>query len=559
MSVPVFALAVLLALTARAQIVHFGTANAGIVSDADTNGAAWVFSIKGPVASLPTSDEIAALYNTLVVPSSTSEALCALSGSFTTRAVRLALACPADSSVQTALLATLQNQCAELPQPCTVTSERNSDVAARTVRSVIHDKAPPVQWNLGRHMAAHRKRGVNAAFQRPRAPSLPLRVTAASSITGTVTISSATQVNVRWGLDRIKTHPLIYDNTYIYDETGSESDLWIVDTGIRPTHDDFGGRVTWVANTIDSEDSDCNGHGTNVASIAGGTVYGVAKGVLLYAVKVLDCNGEGTIFTVLAGLDVVASHRSATRATVINLSLSAPSDSSLNSEVTSLVLGSGIAVVVAAGNSQGNVADYSPSGAANITVVTATDSSDSFATDFANWGANFAAPGVDIIAAWNTSDTAVEITTGTSMASPHAAGTLTLYWALIANKQDAVGAMATMISHGTYNVVTHVPQGPVPPLVYSRQVATPAAPGDAPQPGLTQPASNPPLPPPPPPPPRSPPPPPTPPSPPSTGSQPLTNQPTDPAPPMGHASELDVFSAGGILSCIGLFVWLYVL
>ena len=279
-----------------------------------------------------------------------------------------------------------------------------------------------------------------------------------------------------------------------------------------------------------------------MASIAAGSVYGVAKGALIYGVKVLDCSGSGTIFTVLAGLDMVASQRSPTRSTIINLSLNAPSDSALNDEVSALVLESGIAVVVAAGNSHADACRYSPSGAPNVLTVTATDENDSLATDFANYGncVPLAAPGVNTIAAWGTSDTAVASTTGTSMASPQVAGDVALEWEFIPNKLDAVAAINAVLTRATRNIVTHVPSGPVPALLYSRQAAgalppPPPPPGGNSIPGL-------------------------PPNPPPQPPPNLVDNPVDSAPVNNGTKDTPEFQPlVAIVTSLGLFLWLQVM
>lgn len=132
---------------------------------------------------------------------------------------------------------------------------------------------------------------------------------------------SATQTGATWGLDRIDQRTLPLSGTFTYSNTGSGVNAYIIDTGIRVSHSEFGGRATAVFDAIGDgrNGNDCNGHGTHVAGTVGGTVYGVAKSVRLYAVRVLDCNGSGSNSGVIAGVDWV--RQNARRPAVANMSL----------------------------------------------------------------------------------------------------------------------------------------------------------------------------------------------------------------------------------------------
>lgn len=247
---------------------------------------------------------------------------------------------------------------------------------------------------------------------------------------GYVSINSTTQSNATWGLDRIDQTALPLNSTYVYNATGSGVKAYIIDTGIKTGHNEFGGRALQGFDAFGGNSEDCDGHGTHVAGTVGGTVYGVAKGVTLVAVRVLDCNGSGSFSGVIAGMDWVASD--ANGPSVANMSLGGGASTAVNDAVGRMY-NAGIPVIVAAGNGdrrgrEQNACNYSPAGAPNAYTVGATTTTDS-KTSWSNYGdcVDIFAPGASITAAWYTSNTAINTISGTSMASPHVAGVAALY------------------------------------------------------------------------------------------------------------------------------------
>ncbi|MFC0532856.1 S8 family peptidase [Phytohabitans kaempferiae] len=261
-----------------------------------------------------------------------------------------------------------------------------------------------------------------------------------------------------WGLDRIDQRNLPLSNSYTYPSTAPTVRAYIIDTGIRFSHNDFGTRATSGFDAVDGGPADdCNGHGTHVAGTVGGSAYGVAKGVQLIGVRVLDCSGNGTLAGVVGGVDWVTAN--AVKPAVANMSLGGAANTSIDTAVRNSI-NSGVTYAVAAGNGnllgvRQNACNYSPARVAEAITVGATQSNDA-AASFSNFGTcvDILAPGVSITSAWHTSNTATNSISGTSMASPHVAGAAALV--LAANPTwTPVQVRDYLVNNSTPNVVTN--------------------------------------------------------------------------------------------------------
>lgn len=232
------------------------------------------------------------------------------------------------------------------------------------------------------------------------------------------------QVGAPWNLDRVDQHLQSLDGTFTWTATGAGVTAYVVDSGIRRDHEDFTGRVAagYSVLTDDTLTDDCAGHGTHVAGILGGQRHGVAKNVGLVPVRVLDCQGSGTVSGVVRGLDWVVAHHQATSPAVANLSVAAGASDTLDAAVRATIA-DGITVVTAAGNSGQDACSTSPARVGPAVTVGATDSAD-VRPPFSNYGAclDLFAPGVDVVSNGHASTSATAISSGTSMAAPHAAG-----------------------------------------------------------------------------------------------------------------------------------------
>ncbi|MEV1050854.1 S8 family peptidase [Streptomyces sp. NPDC049887] len=280
-----------------------------------------------------------------------------------------------------------------------------------------------------------------------------------------------TQTNATWGLDRVDQRNLPLSTTYTYNTTAANVNAYIIDTGIRTSHGEFGGRASVGTDTVgDGQNGqDCQGHGTHVAGTVGGKTYGVAKGVDLIAVRVLGCDGSGTTEGVIAGVDWVTAN--ASKPAVANMSLGGSASAALDDAVKRSIA-SGVSYSIAAGNGiligiPVNACNYSPARVPEAITVGATDRTDRRAS-FSNYGSclDLFAPGVDVTSAWKDSDSATNTISGTSMATPHTAGVAALY---LANNPTASPAQVrdALVNNATSGKVTDPRTGSPNKLLHS--------------------------------------------------------------------------------------------
>jgi subtilisin family serine protease len=274
---------------------------------------------------------------------------------------------------------------------------------------------------------------------------------------------ATTQLSATWGIDRIDQHPLPLSTTYTYTANGTGVRAYIIDSGIYTAHGEFGGRASNVWDYAGGSGADCNGHGTHVSGTVGGRTWGVAKNVLLRGVRVVDCGGFGGTPDVIAAMDWVRLNH--VKPAVANMSLGYPYSAAVNTAATSMI-NFGVFTAVASGNENQNACNVSPASASGTLTVNASGSTDARAS-FSNFGGctDIYAPGVSVKSAWLGSTSATNTISGTSMASPHAAGVGALYKHAFGDAPSST-IVGWIITNSTPGVITGNPAGTPNRLLY---------------------------------------------------------------------------------------------
>ena len=283
---------------------------------------------------------------------------------------------------------------------------------------------------------------------------------------------AAVQTPATWGIDRIDQRPRTLSNSYSYDYTGAGVVVYVVDTGIRTNHVDFGGRAFagagWDLIGDGANGQDCHGHGTHVAGTIGGNAVGVAKRATLQSVRVFNCSGGTGTSTILNAVDLITAY--ARRPAVVNMSIDGPIDIALDAAISRSV-SAGITYVVAAGNDGVDACNRSPARSPGTITVGATNWLDQravFDRGSSNWGAcvDVWAPGHGIASAAHTSTNGWVALSGTSMASPHVAGAAAIYLSVYPTATPA--AVRTVITNtATVGLLTGIGSTSPNRLLYS--------------------------------------------------------------------------------------------
>ncbi|QWB26589.1 MULTISPECIES: S8 family peptidase [Streptomyces] len=377
----------------------------------------------------------------------TSVATAALVGGFTALPAQAA---PAEGRVLAA------NSPTAIKDSYIVTLKKSAGLKASSAagKGLVKEYGGTVQRTFGKAL-----NGYSAALSATEAKRLAADPAVAAVEQNQRVQADATQTSAPWGLDRIDQTSLPLSGTYTYpDSAGSGVTVYVIDTGVRVTHQQISGRAAHGYDAVDGDNdaSDGNGHGTHVATTIAGTTYGVAKKAKIVGVRVLNNSGSGTTAGVIAGIDWVTQNHSGP--SVANMSLGGGASASLDTAVRNSIA-SGVTYAVAAGNSSTTASSSSPARVTEAITVGATANTDAKAS-YSNYGSvlDIFAPGSSITAGWHTSDTATNTISGTSMATPHVAGAAAVYLAGHTSSTPAQVASA-LVAGATTGKVTSAGTG----------------------------------------------------------------------------------------------------